>query len=708
MSFAHRARNTRNMAAISILLLATVAVRSAPGQLNPYGAAGKPTGVPKEALSYNWDIGPNPSSTSLRIHMVGPRAVPSWARWCTNASGAGYIGDETKFRQYVGCNRGELWLMGNEPDATDQDNMIPAGGGYTPSDWIRYCNMVRTYASVITQVDSTARIANGALLANDLCDGWNVTNQVLARYRNFEQCYWGQYGVPVPVNYWNVHGYIHGRWISDIGAAAAVAKAWGNFYNPFYQWISTNRGGAYAGKPMIVSEFGAFWGGSVTNHANLFVEYSKRLAQDVTAGRAYGFFAFYNGCSTNRAFEGNSFLDQYGNVTLVGATYLRLANEYPVSTVPVNAVECNRAGASLNTTTTYQELPNGGINVNLSAPRTVLVTGTLDHNVSGSQASFLEGELLCDSTEGWGYIILSGTNNERMTLGQAWVYQLGAGNHPLRLMARSLPGSGGLDWCGHSALCVEVLPTGATAMSADSFFAQDLPPGGVVYTLYGCSYSYTAAAQEKVLVLGFYDMMSIRQVSSDNIILGGCRMDGQYLSACAMMGGRKAGTERATMPMAWGSTLSAGSHTIDLWAKSTLGGGNVASRLVVCRYPNSAEIYDVPLAANASLTPNGAILCQKTNLTVAAERKAVVYAVCNFDGGVVGDYLIGQLEVDGAAYAGSVIARVSTGSERSSPWNKWEVNLVPGLHTIRLRAYNLSHNSGYAWAGHTKMVIVIY
>jgi len=153
-------------------------------------------------------------------------------------------------------NRGQVWVIGNEPDVIWQDDMMPEAYAQTYHD---------LYA-IIKKTDPSASVAAGSIAqATPLRLAY--LDRVLAAYQNL-------YGEAMPVDWWTVHGYVlreeRGSWGVDIppGLSENQGALFGvedhgrlNLFKAqvvaFREWMATN---GYRDKPLAMTEFGILLG----------------------------------------------------------------------------------------------------------------------------------------------------------------------------------------------------------------------------------------------------------------------------------------------------------------------------------------------------------------------------------------------------------------------------------------------------------------
>ncbi len=148
---------------------------------------------------------------------------------------------------------GALWLVGNEPDVTWQDNVPPA----------TYATTYHTLYHALKTVDPTAQVAIGAV-SQVTPLRLRYLNEVLAAYE-------AQFGGMMPVDVWNVHVFVlreeMGSWgvglppgmedapdgtlwsLEDHARVDLVAEQ----VRTFRRWMAAH---GQQAKPLIISEYG--------------------------------------------------------------------------------------------------------------------------------------------------------------------------------------------------------------------------------------------------------------------------------------------------------------------------------------------------------------------------------------------------------------------------------------------------------------------
>jgi hypothetical protein len=154
--------------------------------------------------------------------------------------------------RYAKTQPGTLWLIGNEPDAPAQDCVVPA----------EYAQLYHQWYHFIKAADPCAKVAIGGVVqATPL--RLQYLNMVLQEYQD-------RYGQEMPVDVWNVHGFILQekayQWGCQIPCGLTAQQ--GKLYSVddhddmtifieqivrFRQWMKDH---GQRNKPLIVSEYG--------------------------------------------------------------------------------------------------------------------------------------------------------------------------------------------------------------------------------------------------------------------------------------------------------------------------------------------------------------------------------------------------------------------------------------------------------------------
>jgi hypothetical protein len=168
-------------------------------------------------------------------------------------SESGYAPSQEAIETYARAQPGTLWLIGNEPDASAQDCVTPQ----------QYAQHYHELYNIIKGADPTAKIAIGGVVqATPL--RLQYLDMILDEYATL-------YGVKIPVDVWNVHGFILQEKKNDWGCqipCGIEGVDQGTLYTvddhdnmtifnqqirDFRKWMKDH---GERNKPLIVSEYG--------------------------------------------------------------------------------------------------------------------------------------------------------------------------------------------------------------------------------------------------------------------------------------------------------------------------------------------------------------------------------------------------------------------------------------------------------------------
>lgn len=184
---------------------------------------------------------------TIRLCQQNPWTYPP-GRTCASD----YTPSQETIENYATAHPGTLWLIGNEPDAPMQDCITPA----------RYAQLYHDLYWIIKGADPSARVAIGGVVqATPL--RLQYLDQILQKYQKY-------YGEMIPVDVWNVHGFIlqelAGSWGCQIPCGLSAQQ--GMLYTTddhdnmtifkqqivaFRQWMKDH---GQRDKPLIVTEYG--------------------------------------------------------------------------------------------------------------------------------------------------------------------------------------------------------------------------------------------------------------------------------------------------------------------------------------------------------------------------------------------------------------------------------------------------------------------
>ncbi len=175
-------------------------------------------------------------------------------------SGSGYSPGQKAIETYALARPGTLWLIGNEPDAPLQDCITPE----------QYAPLYHELYGIIKGVDPSAKVAIGGVVqATPL--RLQYLDMILDEYQSL-------YGEKIPVDVWNVHGFVlqekRDSWgcqipcgIDDIDEGMLYGvddhdnmAIFNKQIRDFRKWMKNH---GERDKPLIVSEYGILFPSSM-------------------------------------------------------------------------------------------------------------------------------------------------------------------------------------------------------------------------------------------------------------------------------------------------------------------------------------------------------------------------------------------------------------------------------------------------------------
>jgi hypothetical protein len=159
---------------------------------------------------------------------------------------------EEAVEEYAKYRPGTLWLIGNEPETHTQDCVTPG----------EYAQIYHHWYNIIKAADPYAKVGIGGVVQ---------ATPLRLRYLDLVlQKYERRYGSKIPVDVWNVHGFILREKVGDWGCQipCGLSATEGELYGledhdnmtifkdqivRFRQWMKDN---GERNKPLIVSEYG--------------------------------------------------------------------------------------------------------------------------------------------------------------------------------------------------------------------------------------------------------------------------------------------------------------------------------------------------------------------------------------------------------------------------------------------------------------------
>lgn len=218
--------------------------------LTPYARAGISVSSPADVgmwaarLGASWYLDWNAAS-------AGTGASPEYWKM-VRISSQGISPSRNMIRQMAAKEPGSVWILGNEPDVIWQDNLTPEA----------YASAYYQLYHLIKESDPAARIAVAGVS--------QATPLRLAYLDRVLQSYQDNYGGPMPVDWWTVHGFVlreeKGSWGVDIPPGISAEQGipyelsdhgrldyFENQLRDFRAWMAGN---GYRDIPLSLTEFG--------------------------------------------------------------------------------------------------------------------------------------------------------------------------------------------------------------------------------------------------------------------------------------------------------------------------------------------------------------------------------------------------------------------------------------------------------------------
>lgn len=230
--------------------------------------------------------------------------------------------DRAKFRDYVLRNRGRVWIIGNEPEVTSQDNLTPT----------QYAQMYRTYYSTVSQLDPSATFAIASVGQVTYHAEFDKVkpyyDAIFAEYKRL-------YGVDLPFHYWNLHAYYAGWAPSHASTPTSMVDAvFTKLINPYIAYAQTVSNGRYKSNKILATEVGFAWpndnalGISEAAGIEFMRLYTNRLVSGVNEGTFLGFFWFYGGWAGEPYFHSSLIDSSWKKPTAIGLAYAQQARAW--------------------------------------------------------------------------------------------------------------------------------------------------------------------------------------------------------------------------------------------------------------------------------------------------------------------------------------------------------------------------------------------
>ena len=208
-------------------------------------ASGSISDYPVDRLGIGWYL-----NWQVEVDPAHPDGAAFWQM--VRVSEEGYRPDETTIQSAALANPGSIWLIGNEPDVTWQDNTTPK----------RYAELYHELYYLLKTADPSCRVAIGGVS--------QPTPLRLSYLDRILEAYQARYGEPIPVDVWNVHGFVLREEVDSWGVRIppGIEADTGVLYEiedhddigafqgqilAFRRWMA-ERG--YRDRPLVVSEYG--------------------------------------------------------------------------------------------------------------------------------------------------------------------------------------------------------------------------------------------------------------------------------------------------------------------------------------------------------------------------------------------------------------------------------------------------------------------
>jgi hypothetical protein len=187
---------------------------------------------------------------AVRVSPAHPAGADFWQM--VQVSEGGHRPDAATIRAAAVANPGSFWIIGNEPDVIWQNDTTPE----------RYAELYHELYHLLKASDPTCRVVIGGV-SQPTPLRMVYLERVLSTYRT-------RYGGPMPVDVWNVHGFIlreeRDSW--GVGIPPGIAADAGVLYEiedhddlaifrsqilAFRRWMADH---GEREKPLVVSEYG--------------------------------------------------------------------------------------------------------------------------------------------------------------------------------------------------------------------------------------------------------------------------------------------------------------------------------------------------------------------------------------------------------------------------------------------------------------------
>jgi hypothetical protein len=281
---------------------------------------------PAERLRLGWYL-----NWGVRERPARPGGADFWQM--VGVSEAGYRPGAAAIRAAAEANPGSFWIIGNEPDVRWQDNVTPE----------TYAARYHALYQLLKAVDPSCRVVIGGVA--------QPTPLRMAYLERILAAYQARYGAPMPVDVWNVHGFIlreeRGSWGVDIPPGLEAER--GILYEiddhddldilrdqllAFRRWMAEH---GQREKPLVVSEYGILMPsdyGFDSERVRAFLEGSFELFSSASdpevgyppdGGRLVQWWCWYSLAAPEDYYPTGNLVDPAtGELTVLGEAFARV------------------------------------------------------------------------------------------------------------------------------------------------------------------------------------------------------------------------------------------------------------------------------------------------------------------------------------------------------------------------------------------------
>jgi Glycosyl hydrolase catalytic core len=217
--------------------------------------------------SYTWRFGIGVPDSNTQAPWVSRLGSGWWYDWRVRPNLGGALGEYWQMIRLGNCTLnptvdvftaearrrpGQTWIIGNEPDVAEQDNITPEC----------LADLYHDAYTALKSADPTAKVAIGGVVqASPL--RLKYLDRALARYKS-------QYNAPMPVDIWTMHAYIlredPANWGAGVPVGLTDVAGWliqpdehdslttfQQEIKDFRQWMAANN---YRDRPLVITEYG--------------------------------------------------------------------------------------------------------------------------------------------------------------------------------------------------------------------------------------------------------------------------------------------------------------------------------------------------------------------------------------------------------------------------------------------------------------------